>query len=374
MREVSEDTPIVTAMEAVPDAGAQPENSPESTLNLLPYPVTFVSRYAGQWPELFGAPRGPLPDPENLVEGPINTENNCVRTYLYLKRLNYNVSISDRMVPGEICVIATREWGVPAYMSGAFVVACRADYADPVLCDFTVVQNECNVQSTSQIFIPLWTQPNLIPRDDERGSRVETIVYKGLKRNIYHLFYSEEFAGRLAEVGVRLVMNFEDEVNLWNDYRAMDLFLAVRDMTEADALIKPPTKLVTAWKAGVPALVGPEPAFLRLKRCDLDLIEVRTPEEAFTAILRLKENPELYRQMVINGRRRAADFTVDQITKRWLEVLKGPVAEQYELWRNRSAVSRFLRRVVKFPQYKLAKIRYVNNIHHGYRPISRRFT
>ena len=119
---------------------------------------------------------------------------------------------------------------------------------------------------------------------------------------------------------MRLVMNFLEEVILWNDYSTTDIFLAVRDMTEGDALVKPPTKLVNAWMAGVPALLGPEPSFLRLKRCDLDFIEVRTPTEAFAAIRRLKDNPELYRQMVVNGRVRARDFTVDQIARRWVEI------------------------------------------------------
>jgi hypothetical protein len=48
---------------------------------------------------------------------------------------------------------------------------------------------------------------------------------------------------------------------MWHDYSTDDLVLAVRDLTEKDALVKPASKLVNAWIAGVPALLGPEPAF-----------------------------------------------------------------------------------------------------------------
>ena len=65
----------------------------------------------------------------------------------------------------------------------------------------------------------------------------------------------------------------------------------MRDLTESDYFAKPASKLVNAWHAGVPALLGPEPAYQAL-RMQFDYIEIRSPEDAIREVIRLKENPE----------------------------------------------------------------------------------
>ena len=64
----------------------------------------------------------------------------------------------------------------------------------------------------------------------------------------------------------------------------------------------------------------------------MDYIEVRSLEETKQAILRLKSDSNLYRQMVENGRERAKEFTFEAITKRWVAILEGPVREEAERW------------------------------------------
>ena len=72
--------------------------------------------------------------------------------------------------------------------------------------------------------------------------------------------------------------------------------------------MKPSTKLVNAWIAGVQALLGPEPGFQDIRQTPLDYFEVKTPVEVLNAIHRLRSQPALYEQMVSNGLKRAGVY------------------------------------------------------------------
>ena len=166
----------------------------------------------------------------------------------------------------------------------------------------------------------------------ERGNRIKNLVFKGRSWNLYHEFRSAEFRASLASLGVRLTIDDETDVELpnWYDYRTADLVLAVRDLTEQDARTKPASKLVNAWLAGVPAILGPEPAFQELRESELDYLEVRSPSEMLDAIQRLKSQPGLYEQMIANGLQRAEEYSTDRMVQRWVEVLSvGPSYEPF---------------------------------------------
>jgi hypothetical protein len=84
---------------------------------------------------------------------------------------------------------------------------------------------------------------------------------------------------------------------------------------------KPATKLVNAWQAGVPALLGPEQAFQELRRSELDYLEVASVAEAREAVLQLRRDPGLYRAMVENGLRRGEEFAPEALVPRWAGLL-----------------------------------------------------
>ena len=69
---------------------------------------------------------------------------------------------------------------------------------------------------------------------------------------------------------------------------------------------KPASKLVNAWAAGVPAMLGPEPAYRELRSSPLDFLETPAAEAVLDAIDRLRGEPGLYAAMAENGLRRAA--------------------------------------------------------------------
>jgi len=343
----------------------------------LPYPVTFVIRHPELWPELFQPSETSIPDP-NSLHSRIQSYEDCwiILTYLYLKQKHLNVSISDRFIPGQICVVSSPDVGIKERTFNSFVVGCRSDGFQPHLCDIAVVQNKVCIDSETDIFIPHWPQPGLIPRLKERGSTIENIVFKGDEINLYESFRSPEFKRELEKLGVTLRINGkpENQPVMWHDYSTDDLVLAVRDLTEKDALVKPASKLVNAWIAGVPALLGPEPAFREQRKSDLDYIEVTTPQSVFEAVKLLKSQPELYQKMVANGHKRAEDFTTEKMIQRWYEFLAGPVADGYKRWSKRTQVSRIAEFSLRSIQHKIAAREAAYHRERGYRPISGRHT
>ncbi|WP_297085881.1 glycosyltransferase [Thermoleptolyngbya sp. C42_A2020_037] len=339
--------------------------------------MNFVVKYSEKWSDLFRSPESSIPDPNTLCTR-IQTLEDCwvVLTYLHLKRRNLNVFISDRFIPGEICVVSSPDLGIRDLTFNSFMVGCRGDGSKPVLCDMAIVQNRANVESAADIFIPHWPQPGLIPRLKERGSTIENVVFNGYEINLYAPFCSSEFQRELENLGVKLVINGSPENGpvMWHDYSTNDLVLAVRDLTEKDALGKPASKLVNAWIAGVPALLGPEPAFRDLRQSELDYIEVKTPEAVLEAIQKLKAQPETYQKMVLNGFRRAQEFSVDNIAEQWCQALSGPVAENYERWKQSNQVMHAVAFVPKIFRHKVASREAAYNRFHGYRIVSGRYT
>ena len=150
------------------------------SVNILsfPYPITFVVRYPERWSELFQPSQTSIPDP-NSLHSRIQSNEECwiVLTYLYLKQKHLNVSISDRFISGEICVVSYPDLGIKDRTFNSFIVGCRSDGSQPTLCDFTVVQNKACLDLETDVFIPHWPQPALIPRRSERGSTIENIVF-----------------------------------------------------------------------------------------------------------------------------------------------------------------------------------------------------
>src|SRR5262249_29736407 len=147
-----------------------------------------------------------------------------------------------------------------------------------------IVQSNVKPDSDRRRFVPLWPQPGLLPRDPARGERVETVAYFGREGALPPWFREPLFVNELAQCGVR----FEIRHDAWHDYREVDLVLAYRLETPSMLEVKPATKLYNAWLAGVPALLGEEPAYRALRQSDLDYVPVASAGEAVAAVRALK--------------------------------------------------------------------------------------
>jgi hypothetical protein len=261
--------------------------------------------------------------------------NWIIQTYLRLKgpleTKGISVSISEDLKPAAVNIAhrdSLNRWLLPYCQ--CFIVGVRADRPKVFVCDWEIVQNQSLPRSAEQSAIPVWPQPGLIARDPGRGARIERMAYFGRTGTASAWLAEPGFQAALAQLGVQ----FEIREDAWFDYSDVDLVLAHRMESPTMLQQKPASKLINAWHAGTPALLGDEPAYRALRRSDLDYIAVDSAQEVLSAVRRLRADPLLFHGMVHNGAVRAADFTVDQVRELWLDCLLGhalPKASQVAL-------------------------------------------
>jgi hypothetical protein len=256
-----------------------------------------------------------------------------LQTYLRLAAAGHPVELSDRPLAAGIVVYHAKhaEWLLRDWLrwSDSILVGVRADHTESHLADFEVLQNGVWEDGTRRFFVPMWPQPGLQPRDPSRRERVERVAFKGFKASLHPDFAGPALAGALRERGIDFVCDAVDYRGTatdtrgvhWSDYREIDLVVAMRRPDAVGYTGKPATKLYNAWRAGVPALLGPEPAYRELRRHALDYFEVTSVADAVCAIDRLRDDPGLYRAMVERGRERAVDFSPEVIRESWVDLL-----------------------------------------------------
>ena len=78
--------------------------------------------------------------------------------------------------------------------------------------------------------------------------------------------------------------------------------------------------------------MGYESAFRFERKSKLDYIEVASPDEIIKALKQLRDDKELYRAMVENGKIRAKETDTGILIKRWRTFLIDIAAPAYERW------------------------------------------
>lgn len=312
----------------------------------LAAPVVFVCRNPDRWPELFdGSPWPATLDgsPERVVT---HEDLTIVQTAVILAGAGYDVRLATEPCPDAINVVSSVDLRISDCTWGCFVVAFRGDWARPCLADLTLTMNGSIATRPNETHIPHWIQTGLIERDPAREPRIRFLVFKGDLVNLAPSFRSDRVLEELRRRGVAFAAHVFDHTTLtsgWHDYRGADAVIAVRDVAAIETATKPASKLINAWAAGVPALLGEEPAYRELRRDDLDYFEVCEPGEMLAAIDRLNAEPELYRAMVEHGRRRAEEYSNEQTIERWVRFLNGPASSAFASWNGSSNTRRLVR-------------------------------
>lgn len=312
---------------------------PQKTKSLMtkldtPFPVNFVCPEELVWPELKEGQELPLTG-ETLSRRSGKLTNNWVlRPYHGLLSRGENVSLSNMAVSGAINIASLHEISRCRVRGDEFVVCAHGDAHPTRYANFRIRQNFLRAPTAVTANVLHFPQPGLIPRDPARGTRVERITFKGHSSLTKDLL-SDRFAAELRDIGIEFekdYRSFETGQHRWNDYRNADVVLAVRNVTRYKASFKPASKLINAWMAGVPALLGPEPAFEELRKSDLDFITVKSSDDVLRELQRLQRSPDLYRAMVENGLQRSQDYTEDSVLDAWIKILNGPVASLSRRW------------------------------------------
>jgi glycosyltransferase involved in cell wall biosynthesis len=263
-----------------------------------------------------------------------------LQTWLRLRQAGHPVELAGTVPADGLVVFHAKQakeiLRQRSRLRDAILVGVRADNREPLIADFEILQNGFFADGRRRFFMPHWPQPGLVPRDSARGERIERIAYKGFAANLHPEFRTAGWNDFLAQEGIEWTVDavaFAGRNRLeleWPDFRQVDLVLAVRPDERKMRRSKPATKLVNAWLAGVPALLGPELAFEELRRSELDYLKVTSVEEAREAVLRLRRDPGLYRAMVENGLRRGAEFTPEAQVPRWAELLFETIPARWE--------------------------------------------
>lgn len=299
----------------------------EPSISNPDFPVTFF---------LAGEPdveRLKCLDPDKDIQVNRKGEHSwVVQTYLRLRAAGYPVDLAGTPPQKGMVVFHAKQKHLLARAvngnSDLIFVGIRADNSAPLLADFEILQNGWFVDGIRKFQVTFWPQPGIQPRDSRRGTRVERVGYMGMIENLAPDFRNDGWRRALAELGMSWdpsMVRFREmrdpaEVR-WEHCREIDVMVAVRPQEPELAFAKPASKLINAWRAGIPALVGPEFQYRELQSNAEDFIEVRDVPEALDALKRLKGDPDLYRRMVSNGHRRALEYSESGIVQQWAELL-----------------------------------------------------
>jgi hypothetical protein len=265
--------------------------------------------------------------------------NWTLQTYLFLRSSSLSCSLIDQL-PEEGIVISHKDF-LPDHLQPGpklLLVCIQGDKTKHPYAQLHIVQNLQDEVRAAQptlwdsYYIPHWAQSSLIPRNPARGDRFETIAFMGDPVNLAPELHDVSFQKTLAAMGMNLKIVGRDG---WNDYSDIDAILAVRNFAyRNDYRVKPALKLCNAWHAGVPAILGKEPAYQAERKSPLDYWEVESLAEVLKAIQCLRDDVELRRAVIANGHIRARETSAVYLTARWCHFLANTAAAAYDRWCN----------------------------------------
>lgn len=277
-----------------------------------------------------------------------------LKTFVYLKQTGLPVQLVTKF-PSRGIVISHRDF-LPLYLrprSNVFLVCIKPDRKEHTWAHYYIVQNDKDRIFSGPLAdrarqIMHWPQPHLLSRKPERGHQCSNVRYYGRSMNLASELLAPTLVERLRAQGFDWGVMPSSK---WNDYSEVDVVVAVRSLREQpgtrDPLLdpdsKPPSKLINAWLAGVPAIVGRESAFQSLRRSPLDFVEVETVEDFVSALTELRQNHALYTAMAENGIQRSRQFTTEAVLSQWQALIETGILPAYESWIRKGRMRRMFR-------------------------------
>jgi hypothetical protein len=262
-----------------------------------------------------------------------------LQTYLWLKEEGFPCELA-KTHPSEGIVVSHKDFldEIQKPTKSTLLVCLKSDRRPHRYAQAHIVQNpedrvpRIQEQLVKSFFVPHWVQPLLVPRAVERGDRFENIGYVGSAIELDSLFQQQSWHDTLKGMGFDWMLATTSDT--WSDYSALDALVALRkcNSTSEDFTFKPATKLYNAWHAGIPAILGVESAYRAERKSDLDYLEAESPEEVIRALERLRNDKDLRKEMVRNGRMRALETRPENIVKIWEGFLTHVAIPAYKRW------------------------------------------
>lgn len=245
-----------------------------------------------------------------------------LQTWMILSHLpdtrGYTFKIIEHGIPDAICFFHY-DHAKPCYgLFNCYPIVIQADRPKVPYAEICIIQNPALPQTEQIQYIQLWTQPGLIPRSSLRGTTIEQLSIPGSAQYLPPVIHSPTFIQELKDLHVKIhVMNAGN----WMDYSNTDLVLAWRPNISKYILnTKPPSKLINAWHAHTPALLGAEPAYQALRKHPDDYFEIHSTKNIIQYIQRLKQHPEEYEHILNHYKTQATHFTRQHIIDSWFNL------------------------------------------------------
>lgn len=255
--------------------------------------------------------------------------NWVAQSWLVLRQFREGLSVGTSARSGAINFAHVMGWRSIGARAGEFRVSMRADYPRLFDVDFEILQNPTVKTTPAQAYLPYWPVPGLIPRAHTR-SGLKTLAYAGRIGPLNLAGDLRDKAGALNAYDFRVIAP-----HLWHDLSQIDALVAIRSFDRSEHNTKPPSKLFSAWRAGVPLIAGWDSAFSAIGTPDVDYIRVHNITEFHSAIERLADDPDFYEGIANAGRVRAKDVSHDAIAAVWLDCIDQQIQPAFEDWQAR---------------------------------------
>ena len=298
-------------------------------------------------------PQGEIPASPDVAWSGFNFGVYCwtILTALRLRQAGLDCQLTPELPDEGIvlaqreCLTVDREHVTPG--PKRLLINLAADLALYPPANLQVVQNPTQARFFQNCHcIRLWPEPGLIPRDAANGNRFENVAYVGNGKSLAPELRGPDWTTRLGELGFRWIpktgqFQYNDPSTYriggaWSDYSDIDVVCAVRRFLPRSARAafdhKPPSKLINAWIAGVPAILGHESAYRALRRNTMDYIEVCSVDELLSALCELRSRPELRAAIRDNGRARVPEVSAAATVRQWLQFIEKVAVPAYYKW------------------------------------------
>jgi hypothetical protein len=288
-------------------------------------------------------------------------------TYFHLKQAGFPCEITAR-VPEQGILLADRDslGNVYQYLGKTMIICAKSDRDYHPSAHIHILHNSQDAKNFfnkiwNPYYIEHWPLPELLPRESARNTLVKNIGYLGSRSQLAEELKSVEWSESVAQLDCEWLPIFEP--SQWNDYREIDVVVAIRSFKKTAWFHKGAIKLFNAWRGEVPAIVSPESAFLAEKKSDLDFIVVNSLDSTLAAIADLKTNPALYLAAVENSKKRAQELTKQKTLEKWLNFFENFAFPIYKKWQKLSTYQQqmlFYQRYLKFKSdniiYRLSQL------------------
>ena len=271
--------------------------------------------------------------------------------YLMLKDQGWDVRICHGYPASGILVIHRSHVKKFVWNPDLFVVSLQWDYKRDDRAQIHLVSNYFKTSRNAlgwldrisfkglQYYIPPIMHPVIIPRDRQRGDTFENIAFIGDPKNLDDAFKTKDFVQAVQEMGMRFIIRSEPQE--MPDYSDVDAVIAIRKIGRV-ITNKPPTKLINAWRGGVPSLLGCEIGFREARQSEYDYIEVDSVDDVISGLERLKTDIKFRKKMIENAMHRAQPYSADGQRQIWIDFFRSNVIPAFDRWNMRFNLYKFI--------------------------------